>query len=292
MDLTTRVNLLRNLSKSKKPQITVREAAKLLKVNRTSAYYTHRTRIYSQEELDCKAIIDHLHTDNPAWGVRQMARQLQRRGYNVGRRKAARYMREMGIEAIYPQMNLSKRLKHAQVMPYLLRNVVINRPNQAWSIDITYIPIKNGFLYLTAVIDWYSRYIVGWEVDDTLDTRMVITALRKAFKVAKPVILNSDQGCQFTSCEYKQFLKDNHIRQSMDGKSRWADNVMIERWFRSFKHEEAYLTQYNNIKEARQAIHNYIRTYNYERCHSAIGNIPPAEAYLPAMLLEAATAAA
>ena len=100
------------------------------------------------------------------------------------------------------------------------------------------------------------------------------------------------EGCQFTSCEYKQFLKDNHIRQSMDGKSRWADNVMIERWFRSFKHEEAYLTQYNNIKEARQAIHNYIRTYNYERCHSAIGNIPPAEAYLPAMLLEAATAAA
>ena len=270
----------------------MREAAKLLKVNRTSAYYTHRTRIYSQEELDCKAIIDHLHTDNPAWGARQMARQLQRRGYNVGRRKAARYMREMGIEAIYPQMNLSKRLKHAQVMPYLLRNVVINRPNQAWSIDITYIPIKNGFLYLTAVIDWYSRYIVGWEVDDTLDTRMVITALRKAFKVAKPVILNSDQGCQFTSCEYKQFLKENRIRQSMDGKSRWADNVMIERWFRSFKHEEAYLTQYNNIKEARQAIHNYIRTYNYERCHSAIGNIPPAEAYLPAMLLEAATAAA
>ena len=292
MDLTTRVNLLRSLSKTDKPDIPVSQAAELLDINRTSAYYTHRTRIYSPEELDCKAILDHLHTDNPAWGARQMSQQLRLRGYQVGRRKAARYMREMGIEAFFPGPNLSKRRKTSQVMPYLLRNAVINRPNQAWSIDITYIPIKNGFLYLTAIIDWYSRYIVGWEVDDTLDTRMVIAACKKAFRVAKPIILSSDQGCQFTSREYKEFLKVNHIRQSMDGKSRWADNVMIERWFRSFKYEEAYLTQYNNIKEARQAIRQYIRTYNYARCHSAIGNIPPAEAYLPAMLLDAAKAAA
>ena len=124
-------------------------------------------------------------------------------------------------------------MRQAKVCLYLLRNAVIDRPNQAWSIDITYIPIKHGFLYLTAVIDWYSRCIVGWEVDDTLDTRMVITALKKAFMVAKPVILNSDQGCQFTSNEYMNF-KENQIRQSMDGKSRWADNIMIERWFRSF----------------------------------------------------------
>ena len=146
-----------------------------------------------------------------------------------------RYMTEMGIDPIYPKMNLSKRMQQAKVCPYLLRNAVIDRPNQAWSIDITYIPIKHGFLYLTAVIDWYSRCIVGWEVDDTLDTRMVITALKKAFMVAKPIILNSDQGCQFTSNEYMNFLKENQIRQSMDGKSRWADNIMIERWFRSFK---------------------------------------------------------
>ena len=126
--------------------------------------------------------------------------------------------------------------------------------------DITYIPIKRGFLYLTAVIDWHSRCIVGWEVDDTLDTRMVINALKKAFKVAKPQILNSDQGCQFTSQQYIDFVKENGIRQSMDGKSRWADNIMIERWFRSFKYEEAYLTQYNNIKEARAAIGQYIHT--------------------------------
>ena len=117
------------------------------------------------------------------------------------------------------------------------------------------------------MIDWYSRCIVGWEVDDTLDTRMVIVALRKAFKVAKPLILNSDQGCQFTSVEYMEYLRVNGVRQSMDGKSRWADNIMIERWFRSFKYEEAYLTQYANIKEARQAIKHYIHTYNFERTH-------------------------
>ena len=145
---------------------------------------------------------------------------------------------------------------------------------------------KRGFLYLTAVIDWYSRCIVGWEVDDTLDTRMVINALKKAFKVAKPVILNSDQGCQFTSNEYMNFLKENRIRQSMDGKSRWADNIMIERWFRSFKYEEAYLTQYANIREARKAIGKYIHTYNFERCHSAINNQTPASCYYPVLLID------
>lgn len=262
----------------------------MLDINRTSVYY--HTSPVSEEELSCKDIIDHLHTDNPAWGARQISYQLKNNGYHVGRRKAHRYMMEMGIDAIYPKMNLSKRQQKAKVFPYLLKSAVINRPNQAWSIDITYIPIKHGFLYLTAVIDWYSRCIVGWEVDDTLDTRMVITALKKAFKVAKPLILNSDQGSQFTSNNYIDFIKQNHIRQSMDGKSRWADNIMIERWFRSFKYEEAYLTQYNNIKEARKAIKKYIKTYNFQRCHSAIGNIQPAKAYFPAMLLDDAEAVA
>ena len=215
-----------------------------------------------------------------------LKKNLKKRGYQVGRRRTRRYMNEMGIDPIYPKMNLSKRIQQAKVCPYLLRNAVIDRPNQAWSIDITYIPIKHGFLYLTAVIDWYSRCIVGWEVDDTLDTRMVITALKKAFMVAKPVILNSDQGCQFTSNEYMNFLKENQIRQSMDGKSRWADNIMIERWFRSFKYEEAYLTQYNNIREARKAIGKYVHTYNFERCHSALNNQTPASCYYPILLLD------
>ncbi len=282
LDLTTRVNLVQNLLKTK--ELPVKTGAALLDINRTSVYY--KGTPISQDELDCKSIIDRLHTDNPAWGARQLSAQLKKRGHQVGRRKTCRYMNEMGIDPIYPKMNLSKRMQQAKVCPYLLRNSVIDRLNQAWSIDITYIPIKRGFLYLTAVIDWYSRCIVGWEVDDTLDTRMVITALKKAFMVAKPVILNSDQGCQFTSNEYMDFLKENQIRQSMDGKSRWSDNIMIERWFRSFKYEEAYLTQYNNIREARKAIGKYVHTYNFELCHSALDNQTPASCYYPILLLD------
>ena len=199
VDLTTRVSLVQNLLTTK--EIPASVGARLLDINRTSIYY--KGAPISDEELACKEIIDHLHTDNPTWGARQMSAQLKTRGYQVGRRKARRYMNEMDIYPIYPKMNLSKRMQQAKVCPYLLRNAVIDKPNQAWSIDITYIPIKRGFLYLTAVIDWYSRCIVGWEVDDTLDTRMVISALKKAFKVAKPQILNSDQGCQFTSQQYQ-----------------------------------------------------------------------------------------
>ena len=217
-DLTTRVNLVRNLLTTKELPASV--GASLLDINRTSIYY--KGSPVSDDELACKEIIDHLHTDNPAWGARQMSAQLKARGYHVGRRKARRYMNEMDIYPIYPKMNLSKRMQQAKVCPYLLRNAVIDKPNQARSIDITYIPIKRGFLDLTAVIDWHSR---------------------------------------------------------------WADNIMIERWFRSFKYEEAYLTQYNNIKEARTAIGQYIRTYNFERHHSALDYQTPAECYYPAMLL-------
>ena len=276
-----RINIVRNLLKTK--NLPAKTGAELLDVNRTSIYYQKTPT--SDEELECKKFIDHIHTDNPAWGARQISSQLKQHGYNIGRKKTRHYMLEMGIDAIYPKMNLSKRQQKSKVFPYLLKSAIINRPNQAWSIDITYIPIKHGFLYLTAAIDWYSRCIVGWSVEDTLDTRLVLDALKKAFKVATPIILNSDQGCQFTSNEYIQFLKDNHILQSMDGKSRWADNIMIERWFRTFKYEEAYLTQYNNIKEARKAIKKYIHTYNFIRCHSTIGNIPLAKAYYPQILL-------
>lgn len=284
MDLTTRISLVQELLTTK--EIPVSVGAELLGVNRSSIYY--KPVGPSGEELECKAIIDRLHTDNPTWGARQMSAQLKRRGHMVGRRKARRYMDEMAIDPIYPKMNLSKRQKKAQVVPYLLRNAVIDAPNQAWSIDITYIPIRRGFLYLTAIIDWYSRLIIGWELDDTLDTRACIEACRKAFQVAKPLILNSDQGCQFTSSLYKGFLKENGVRQSMDGKSRWADNVMIERWFRTFKYDEVYLTEWCNIKEARAAIATYVYNYNFERCHASIGNVPPASVYYPALLYDAA----
>ena len=262
----------------------------LLDVNRTSIYYG--VKPVSDEEVRIKNAIDAIHTDNPTWGYRQICKQLNLKGFHIGAHRTRRYMREMDITVIYPKMNLSKRMKESKVFPYLLRNAVIDRPNQAWSIDITYIPMKHGFLFLTAIIDWYSRCIVGWALDDTLDTRMVLDALKMALKTAKPEILNSDQGCQFTSDKYIRFLKEQGIRQSMDGKGRWADNIKIERWFRTLKYDEVYLNEYANMQEARAAIKEYIKKYNFERCHSALDYATPGESYYPAMLVEAAKAAA
>lgn len=176
-DLTTRVSLVQNLLTTK--EIPVSVGAKLLDINRTSIYY--KGTPVSEEELACKENIDHLHTDNPAWGARQMSAQMKARGYHVGRRKAGRYMKEMDIYPIYPKMDLSKRMQQAKVCPYLLRNVAIDKLNQAWSVDITYIPIKRESLYLTAVIDWHSRCIVGWEVDDTLVYQNGYQCLEKSF---------------------------------------------------------------------------------------------------------------
>lgn len=274
--------------KTKEIPLTV--GAELLDTNRTSVYYTPVG--ISDEELECKAIIDRLHTENPTWGARQMSKQLKRRGYNVGRKKARRYMTDMAIDPIYPKMNLSKRAHDAHIKPYLLKNAVITRPNQAWSIDITYIPLRRGFVYLTAIIDWYSRCIVGWDLDDTLDTDSVLRAVSKTLLIAKPEILNSDQGCQFTSDAYQDLLRDKGIRQSMDGKSRWADNIMIERWFRTLKYDEVYLKEYSCIRQAREEIKAYIKKYNFERCHSSIEDQCPAEAYYPALLYDAAKNAA
>lgn len=281
MDPTGKLSLLKSLMTSK--ELPVNTGARLLGINRTSIYYTSKPA--SSEELKAKAIIDKLHTEHPTWGKRQMSEQLKARGYNVGRRKARRYMTEMAIDPIYPKMNLSKRMQENKVFPYLLRHAQISKPNEAWSVDISYIPLTDGFVYLTAIIDWASRCIVGWDIDDTLDTRMVIAALEKAFAVAIPQILNSDQGCQFTSKEYVNYVQNRKIRISMDGKGRWADNIMIERWFRSLKYEEVYLTSYQNIREARTAIGKYIHDYNFKRLHSSLEYKTPASCYYPAMLL-------
>ena len=192
-DLTTRVNLVRNLSTTKEIPVSIWSKTPWTLI--APAFIT-MAHLFQQEELECKAIIDHLHTDNPAWGARQMSAQLKLRGYQC---RTSQSWTDICVKWILHQfilkMNLSKRMKQAKVCPYLLRNAVIDKPNQAWSVDITYITMKHGFLYLTAIIDWYSRCIVGWDIDDTLDTTMVINACEKAFKVAKPLIINSDQGC-------------------------------------------------------------------------------------------------
>ncbi|QAA32592.1 IS3 family transposase [Clostridium manihotivorum] len=280
LDLIGRVNLLRAQKDSK--ELPLSTVAELLDVNRTSAYY--KSKSPSETELAIKDSIDRMHTDNPSWGSRQISKQLQRQGFDIGRLKTRRYMQDMDIHAIYPKPNLSKPAKGHKIYPYLLRNVDIVRPNQAWSIDITYIRLKHGFVYLTAIIDWHSRLIVGWELDDTLSTNMVKSALEKAFSVAKPETLNSDQGDQFTGHEYISFVENHRVKISMDGKSRWADNIMIERWFRTLKYDEVYLKDYVNIRDARKQIGDFIHSYNFEKLHSALGYQTPAENYYPVLL--------
>lgn len=215
--------------------------------------------------------IDHWHMKFPYFGSRKIAVKLQDEGYKVSRKTTRRLMQAMAIYAIYPKINLSKRNHKESIVPYLLRNYVVNFPNQVWSIDITYIPMPKGHMYLTAIIDWYSRKIVGYYLSDTLDTDSVTHAVKEAVAAhGISAILNSDQGSQFTSAEYKALLKGLQIRQSMDGKSRWADNIMIERWFRSLKNEQIYPNDYRSPRELRKLINEYVDAYNRERPHEAL----------------------
>lgn len=224
--------------------------------------------------------IDYWHTMMPYLGTRRIAAKLREEGYPAGRKLVRSCMQEMGIHALYPKPNLSKRNYKEAVVPYLLRNKVISFPNQVWSIDITYIKMAHGHMYLTAIIDWYSRKIMGWELSDTLETAPVLEAVRSAVdRFGTPAILNSDQGSQFTAAEYKALLKSLHIRQSMDGKSRWADNIMIERWFRSLKTELIYVNEFRSPKELRHMIRQYVGEYNTLRPHQALDYATPEDAF-------------
>ena len=266
----------------KDSDLSVRRQCELLGINRSRLYYqavpADETHLAAEEELMRR--IDDWHTKFPYFGSRKIAVKLCEEGYNVGRKTIRRLMQIMGIYAIYPKINLSKRNFRESVVPYLLRNYPVNFPNQVWSIDITYISMPKGHMYLTAIIDWYSRKIVGYYLSDTLDTDSVIHAVKEAVEThGIPAILNSDQGCQFTSNEYKALLKKLNIRQSMDGKSRWADNIMIERWFRSLKTEQIYPNEYHSPKELRKLINEYVEAYNKERPHEALGYKVPDAVY-------------
>ena len=266
----------------KDSDLSIRRQCELLGVNRSGLYYqavpVDETRLAKEEEIMRR--IDDWHMKFPYFGSRKIVVKLREEGYNVGRKTVRRLMQEMGIYAIYPKINLSKRNFKESVVPYLLRNYPVNFPNQVWSIDITYISMPKGHMYLTAIIDWYSRKIVGHYLSDTLDTDSVIQAVKEAVEThGIPAILNSDQGCQFTSSEYKALLKSLHIRQSMDGKSRWADNIMIERWFRSLKNEQIYPNEYYSPKELRKLIKEYVDAYNRERPHEALDYKVPDAVY-------------
>ena len=261
----------------------MRRQCELLGITRSTVYYEAKqpdeAALRLKEEIMSR--IDYWHTALPCMGTRKLAVKLRTEGYAVGRKLVRAYMQEMGIHAVYPKPNLSKRNFKESIVPYLLRNKVISFPNQAWSIDITYIKMQHGHMYLTAIIDWFSRKIMGWELSDTLETAPVLNAVRTAVEhFGTPAILNSDQGSQFTDKDYKALLKSLDIRQSMDGKSRWADNIMIERWFRSLKTELIYVNEFRSPRELRQAIRQYVNDYNTLRPHEALDYETPEGAYL------------
>ena len=266
----------------KTSDLSVRRQCELLGVTRSKVYYTPKAP--DEEAIERKerimALIDYWHTENPAWGARKIRVLLRNEGYFVTRKTVTKYMREMVIYPIYPGPNTSKRNYKEGILPYLLRGYVPQFPNQVWSIDITYIKMKRRHMYLTAIIDWYSRMIVGWKLSDTLETAPVLDVVREAVeRHGVPAIINSDQGSQFTSDDYKELLKSLHIRQSMDGKSRWADNIMIERWFRSLKTEKIYIEEYTTERELRVCIAAFINQYNNVRPHESLDNATPSSVF-------------
>jgi putative transposase len=249
----------------------------LLSLSRASLYYQPRPP--SAEEVRLKHRIDEVYTQFPFYGARKLAAQLQREGMSINRKTVGRYMREMGIAAIYPGPNLSQRNYKEGVYPYLLRHISSAYPNHIWGIDITYIRLYAGWMYLVAILDWYSRYVVSWELDQTLELPFVLTAVQRALGQAVPLICNSDQGSHFTSPQYCQLLRAANVQISMDGKGRALDNIFTERLWRSIKYEEVYLHDYQSPREARQELSRYLTFYNHERPHQALDYHTPAEVY-------------
>ena len=216
----------------------------------------------------------------PYLGARKITKLLVHEGFKVCRKTIRILLERMSITAIYPKANLSKRNFKEAIVPYLLRNYKVTAPNQVWSIDITYRKMYHGHMYLTAIIDWYSRKIVGWNLSDTLGTTYVLETVKDAVATyGTPEILNSDQGCQFTSKEYKEMIRNYGIKQSMDGRSRWADNIIIERWFRSLKIEKIYPNEFVNPRELRKGLIDYINEYNKVRPHEALSYSTPDSYY-------------
>ncbi len=229
--------------------VPIKGQAELLGLNRSGLYYRPLTP--SAEEVALKHRIDELYTLRPFYGSRRITATLRREGWRLNRKAVQRHMREMGLAGICPGPNLSKRRSDHQVYPYLLRGLAITEPNQVWGIDITYIRLARGWLYLVAVLDWFSRYVMSWELNDSLEVAFVLEAVAKAFAQATPDILNSDQGSQFTSPGYLELLRSAEVRVSMDGKGRASDNVFTERLWRSLKYEEVYLHDYQTPKQER-----------------------------------------
>jgi putative transposase len=259
------------------PQISIARQCELLGLNRSSFYY--RQSAENEEDAFLMRVIDEQYTRTPFYGYRKMTVYLHGLGLTVNHKRVLRLMKKLGLEAIYPKPNLSKPGKEHLRFPYLLKGVEISYSNQVWATDITYIRLKDGFIYLLAIMDWHSRYVIEFEVSTTLEAEVYVETLKRALKKGKPEIFNSDQGSQFTSLEWLKVLQTNNIQISMDGQGRCFDNIFVERLWRTVKYEEVYLQEYEDVWEAEKSLEKYFYFYNHERPHQSLGNQTPFEMY-------------
>jgi putative transposase len=259
------------------PELSLKAQAELLGLSRSSLYY--RRVPPSPEEVAIKHRIDEIYTQWPFYGSRKITVVLNQEEISVSRLTVQRYMREMGISGIAPGPNTSKPAPEHKIYPYLLRHIRAEYPNHVWGIDITYIRLKGGWMYLVAVLDWFSRFVVAWEVDQTLELPFVLNTVDCALQQATPTIWNSDQGSHFTSPQYLDRLLTANVQISMDGRGRAADNIFTERLWRSVKYEEVYLNDYASPRDARGGLARYFRFYNFQRPHQALDYRTPAQAY-------------
>ena len=269
--------LKRTLVEVGHPQLSVRRQCDLLGLCRAGLYYVPAQE--TKENLALMRLIDEKYTACPFYGSRRWTAWLRGQGHEVNRKRVQRLMRLMALEAIYPRPNLSASDRQHKVYPYLLRGVSIDRPDQVWSADITYVPLSSGFMYLAAVIDWYSRYVIAWRLSNTLDGSFCLDMLDEALALGKPQVFNTDQGVQFTAAAWTARLESAGVAVSMDGKGRCLDNVFVERLWRSVKYEDIYLKCYQAVPPLREGLKVYFPFYNDERPHQALGYRTPAEVY-------------
>jgi putative transposase len=258
-------------------EISLRRQCELLGVNRSGLYYEPAGE--SEENLRLMRLLDEQYTRAPFYGSRKMTEWLATQGHVVNRKRVSRLMALMGLAAVYPKPRLSQPGEGHKIYPYLLRGVSVERANQVWSTDITYIRMAQGFVYLVAVMDWYSRFVLSWALSLTMELDFCVEALKCALRRGRPGIFNSDQGSQFTSELFTGELEGRRIAVSMDGRGRCMDNIFIERLWRSLKYEEVYLKDYESVAEARAGIERYLRFYNYERLHQSLDYRTPAAIY-------------
>lgn len=269
----------------------MRRQCELLSVNRSMLYYEPQE--VSANELSLMRQLDRLYLDHPFLGSRKMVVALEQRGVVVNRKRVQRLMRLMGLEALVPKPNTSRSHPAHKKYPYLLRGLEVTRANQVWATDITYLPLEKGFCYLVAIVDWYSRAVLAWRLSNTLEVGFCVEALEEALaNYGTPDIFNTDQGVHFTSGDFTGVLKAHGIRISMDGKGRCLDNVLVERLWRSLKYEEVYLYAYDDAREARAGIGRYLRYFNQERPHQALGYSTPMAVYMRSIAAQSTRAAA